>query len=73
MNAITQRSWRKDRGTIVRDILDRKGPLATMTCPVETNQFWVGLFVTEDLPIPESIRCGDISLLDPVSLEEMNS
>ena len=65
-----QRRWRKDRGKVVKDVLDGKDPLASTTFPPGTAQYWVGLFSRESPPIP-NIEYGDVDLLEPVSPEEI--
>ena len=63
--------WDKDRRTVLRDVLDRKGPLATTVYPKRTTEFWTQLFSRDSPPLPDNIVCCHKSLLSQVSLKEI--
>ena len=69
--AVVQRRWRKDRGAVVRDILDGKDPLAVTAPPEGTRDFWLNLFGRPSPPIPKEISCGEINIMGPVTSDEV--
>ena len=69
--AMLQRRWRRDRGKVIRDVLDGKDPLAFMTFPPGTDQYWVDLFSRESPPVPDIDYDGTVDLLGPISPEEI--
>ena len=69
--AAVQRAWKKDRGRIVRDILNGKDPLSVATPPPGTREYWSNLFGRPSPDFDFPTQFGQASILDPLSLEEI--
>ena len=69
---ITQRRWLKDRGGGGdKNVIEVKDLLPDSSLPQGTAQYWTGLFGIPSPPFPNEITSGDINILGPVSLEEV--
>ena len=58
-----QQRWKKDRGEVVRDILDGKDPFAAAIYSEGTTDCWTGLFSRERPPLPDDIFYGEADIL----------
>ncbi|XP_064099536.1 uncharacterized protein LOC135210697 [Macrobrachium nipponense] len=77
--AIVQRTWKKNRGAVARNILDGKDPLADPAYPPGTGEFWGALFSREShVTTQRLIRLRGnatenlkISIIEEVTIEDI--
>ena len=69
--AAVQKRWTRDRGRVVRDLLCGRDPLSATTFPDGTKEFWTELFSRPSPVVQQTYNYGDIDILYPITLQEV--